>query len=271
MKKSDKIHISNFLNSQNEPFESYKVLSGGNHNRVYNINDKYFFKFKDELAILEESMYFSKYQGKYYPKCYYFDLKNNYIIYELLNAHDAEDATKIENIIDIAFNLSHNSKKTRIKGFGYYGIENPTWISFLKQEVNVSRDYLKKYLDKKDFDIVDRALKTLSKYRIEKRILHGDFGLHNIMVEKSGRMIVIDPEPVLGDWTYDFIFFCLSDKTTIKLISFKKIIERINEPEEKTKAMMIVVMFNRLRRILKYYPEDYNFYLKKWKELEEIY
>lgn len=88
------------------------------------------------------------------------------------------------------------------------------------------------------------------------------------MISSDRDIYFIDPEPVLGDWIYDYIFFCFSDVLTIRKITFDEIIDKINENKNKVKAMMVIVLFNRLRRVLKYSSEDYEEYLEFWKELK---
>lgn len=260
--------IKIFLIKKNEKLINIKKLSGGNNNRIYSVNDKYFVKFKDRFAILEEKNYFTYYKGDYYPKIHCADLRNNFIVYDLLDANDISDAREVKNLINIAYDLSYNTKKTRRKGYGYYGMESESWVDFLKKEINVSKEFLKSNIKSDDLKIVDKALNVISKYTIDKRILHGDFGLHNIMVKNNEKIYIIDPEMVLGDWIYDFIFFCFSDITLTKMITIDEIIKRIDQNNDKTIATMIVVLFNRLRRIYKYSNKDYDEYLKLWERLK---
>ena len=260
--------MEKFLLSKNEELISLKKLNGGNHNRTYAINNKYFVKFKDELSVKEEKMYFGKNNKPYSPKLYSSNIKEKYLIYELLDAKDFDNEELIPDLLEKAFSYSKKLIKTKKKGYGYYGIENNSWIDFLNQEVDVSKDYLKNYLDELDFKIVDKSLNEIKKYSFTKKILHGDFGLHNVMISPDRDIYFIDPEPVLGDWIYDYIFFCFSDVLTIKKITFDEIIDKINENKNKVKAMMVIVLFNRLRRVLKYSSEDYEEYLEFWKELK---
>lgn len=269
-KKDIKI-IEKFLLNRKEKLISLKKLKGGNHNRTYAINNKYFVKFKDELSVKEEKMYFGKNNKPYSPKLYSSNIKEKYLIYELLDAKDFDNEELIPDLLEKAFSYSKKLIKTKKKGYGYYGIENNSWIDFLNQEVDVSKDYLKNYLDELDFKIVDKSLNEIKEYSFTKKILHGDFGLHNVMISSDRDIYFIDPEPVLGDWIYDYIFFCFSDVLTIRKITFDEIVNKINEDKNKVKAMMVIVLFNRLRRMLKYSSEDYEEYLKLWKELEDYY
>jgi len=258
--------INDFLNKRKEKIINIKRGTGGNHNKLFIVNEKYFIKFKDELSVIEEREFFKKDKINS-PKLYYSNIKNKMLVYENLDAIDLEDGSMFKDLIDIVFNYSKESKYTRKNSYGYLGMENDSWIGFLKQEVDVSKDFLKDYISKDNFIIVDNALNEIDKYSFRKRILHGDFGLHNTMITKDKKIYFIDPEVVIGDWIYDFIFYCFSDISVMKMITFDEIINKINENKNKVRAMMIIVMFNRLRRVLKYSKEDFKEYYKSWKQL----
>ena len=55
------------------------------------------------------------------------------------------------------------------------------------------------------------------------------------------------------------------------MIDFEKISNLINEDKNKTKSMMIIVLFNRLRRVLKYSPGDFELYFEYWNKMEDFY
>lgn len=264
--------INKFLKSKNENMESIKELSGGTNNRIYSVNDKYFVKFKDSSSIMGEKYFFSIYQSNLYPKILDCNIEKGYIIYNLLDAKDAENANEIENIIDIVYNESVNRKVTLEKGYGYVSGLRHTWTDFLKNELDDSIEYLKSesLISKFDLNIINSSLKIIEKYPFEKRVIHGDFGLHNIMISNNKSIIIIDPSTVIGDYLYDFIFFCFSDVTLLKLISFQKIFDLLNEDYEKVKAMMIIVLFIRTQRALKYSKSDFPYYYKKYEELIKL-
>ncbi len=90
------------------------------------------------------------------------------------------------------------------------------------------------------------------------------------MISNNKSIIIIDPSTVIGDYLYDFIFFCFSDVTLLKLISFQKIFDLLNEDYEKVKAMMIIVLFIRTQRALKYSKSDFPYYYKKYEELIKL-
>lgn len=52
-----------------------------------------------------------------------------------------------------------------------------------------------------------------------------------------------------------------------KALKDKKIFDLLNEDYEKVKAMMIIVLFIRTQRVLKYSKSDFPYYYKKYEEL----
>ena len=52
-----------------------------------------------------------------------------------------------------------------------------------------------------------------------------------------------------------------------KALKDKKIFDLLNEDYEKVKATMIIVLFIRTQRVLKYSKSDFPYYYKKYEEL----
>ena len=96
-------------------------------------------------------MYF-KYTSEFSPKLYYSNIKNKMLVYELLNAKDLLDANRVQNLIEIVYKYAKSRPETKRHGYGYFGIENNSWLEFLTQEVNNSKQYFidnNKYLGAK--------------------------------------------------------------------------------------------------------------------------
>ena len=113
-------------------------------------------------------------------------------------------------------------------------------------------------IDKK---IVKDAIKILEKYPFEKKLIHGDFGTHNF-IEDNGKFVgIIDPQTILGDSLYDILFAICSNLDLLNTYSLDELYVFINEPKEKIRAMLIVVLYARISRALKYHPNDIPAYL----------
>lgn len=57
-----------------------------------------------------------------------------------------------------------------------------------------------------------RAEHLLEKQAVNPRLLHGDLQGKNILVNNDGRMVAIDPLPVVGDLHYDAAFWCVMEE-----------------------------------------------------------
>ena len=106
----------------------------------------------------------------------------------------------------------------------------------------------------------------MEKYPFTKKIIHGDFGTHNfIKSNETGLLIgIIDPMTVIGDHLYDILFAFASNTQILSSLTLDKICELVNEPKEKVSALLLIVLYSRISRCLKYHPEDINIYLEWW-------
>lgn len=110
-------------------------------------------------------------------------------------------------------------------------------------------------------------VKILEDYKFDKKLIHGDFGTHNFIKVNGKFAGVIDPMPVIGDSLYDTLFAIVSNASVVKNISLNKIYSLLSEPHQKIKAMLIVVIYCRIARCLKYHKQDINIYMDFWNRL----
>jgi streptomycin 6-kinase len=111
----------------------------------------------------------------------------------------------------------------------------------------------------------------LEKYPFDKKLLHGDFGTHNFIQEDGKLVGVIDPMPVIGDYLYDLLFAVVSNVDILSSVSLEDLYNLVNEPPEKIKAMLTIVLYCRISRCLKYHPEDIEIYMEYWNKLTQEY
>lgn len=111
------------------------------------------------------------------------------------------------------------------------------------------------------------AIENIYQIINDKKLIHGDFGTHNFIKVNGKFAGVIDPMPVLGDSLYDTLFAIVSNASVVKNISLDKIYSLLSEPHQKIKAMLIVVLYCRIARCLKYHKHDINIYMDFWNRL----
>ena len=100
--------------------------------------------------------------------------------------------------------------------------------------------------------------------------MHGDFGLHNMLFLNGELVGMIDPQPLIGDPLYEFIFCVLSDKD----VAIHEIVSNIysyvpNESKEKVDAMILFVLFGRIARCVKYHLSELNYFVDLWNFLSK--
>ena len=112
-------------------------------------------------------------------------------------------------------------------------------------------------------------IEILNNYPFEKKLIHGDFGTHNF-VEVTGKFAgVVDPMPVIGDALYDLLFAIVSNASVVSNITLDKIYSITSEPRKKVKAMLIIVLYCRISRCLKYHKQDIDIYMNFWNKLNQ--
>ena len=137
----------------------------------------------------------------------------------------------------------------------------------MKDEVTYSSLNLKKLIPNRK--VVNKCINILENYPFDKKLLHGDFGTHNF-IQDNGKLVgVIDPMPVIGDYLYDLLFAIVSNVDILSSLSLDDIYCLVDEPTEKVKALLTIVLYCRISRCLKYHPEDVAKYMEVWNMLIE--
>ena len=108
--------------------------------------------------------------------------------------------------------------------------------------------------------ITELLTKDLTSFHFEPRLLHGDLGIYNILVNNSNKLVgIIDPYPIVGDSLYDLLFFVVSSENLIS--SFRlDVLETITKaPRKKIILLLLPILLNRIARQLKNKKDATNF------------
>ena len=161
-----------------------------------------------------------------------------------------------KEIISKILEVTKSFSKTSKSGFGYLGEEFDSWSEFLAHEA-----FHRPNINDIDKQIINNAIKTLEKYPFDKKLIHGDFGTHNFIENNEKFVGIIDPQTILGDSLYDILFAICSNVGLLNTYSLDELYLLIDQPKEKIRAMLIVVLYARISRALKYHPNDIPSYL----------
>lgn len=261
--------IQIILNEFNEKYISHKHFTDGAYSKVLLLNNKYLIKQSNILALKAEIEFLKLNKNEHMQKILYIDKKYDFVVYEFIHGEIMKDLSDIsikeltKTIVDLVSKYPNYSSNT----FGYFNEQVYSWSEFLISEVNHSSENIKEYIP--DNTLVLHMIKELEKYPFETKLLHGDFGTHNF-VKKDGKLIgIIDPMPIIGDPIYDILFAFVSNINIIYNLQLEEIYKLINEDNRKILLMLIVVMYCRISRCLKYHKKDITKYMEIWNKIIE--
>lgn len=258
--------INKFLLSINEKLSSIEEMKNGTDSKVVLINNKYIFKFHNTNTIKAEYQFFNSNNNKLNEQIIYVDENFKYIIYRFIESGDK--AFNINQLLKIIKDYVYEYSDYTSNGYGFLFEETSSWKEFLESEINDKKDFALSILTTLDYKKVITALNTLNNYTFNKKLMHGDFGLHNMLFLDNKLTGIIDPQPLIGDPLYDFIFFIFSASKISSLININDIYNLIpNEPKEKINAMITIILFGRIARCIKYNLKDKDYFISLWNSL----
>ncbi|MBE5821746.1 MAG: hypothetical protein E7311_04065 [Clostridiales bacterium] len=261
--------IEIILNKFNEKYVDHKYFTDGAYSKVLLLNNKYLIKQSNKLALKAEVEFLELNKNEYMQKVLFVDKNYDFVAYEFIHGDIMKDLSDIslnkltKTLVEIVSKYPNYNSNT----FGYFDDPVNSWPDFLISEVNYSSQNITQYIPNNE--IVFKVIKELENYPFETKLLHGDFGTHNF-VKKDGKFIgIIDPMSVIGDPLYDILFAFASNINIIYNISLEHIYSLINEDNRKILLMLIVVMYSRISRCLKYHKQDIDKYMEIWNKLIE--
>ena len=260
----DKKIVETFLSLNNLKYETHKYFTDGASSRVILLNNEYLIKQNSALALKAEVEFLKRVAtipkiSDYFQKIVYVEPEYNFVVYSFINGNVMKNPENPKKVVSSLLDITSNLPTYEKEGFGYLGEETKTWVEFLKEEIKYSSGNVPENICENSF--VYKAAENLEKYKFTKKLLHGDFGTHNF-IEVDGNFVgVIDPMPVAGDSLYDLLFGICSNVKLLSSFSLEELLNITNDPKEKIKNLLIVVLYSRISRCLKYHPKDLNIYL----------
>jgi len=265
--QKDKKIMNFLLNHLHEEYKNHKYFNTGASSKVILLNDNYLIKQNTKLILQAEIEFLKQNNSDMFQKIIYVDPKYEFVVYKFISGETMKHVDDVQDTIEKIVNIVKSYNSCTLDGFGYLNEETSSWSRFLKDEVTYSSLNLKKYIPNRKF--VNKCLDIIEHYPFDKKLLHGDFGTHNF-IQDNGKLVgVIDPMPVIGDYLYDLLFAIVSNVNVLSSVSLEYIYSLVDEPSEKIKAMLAVVLYCRISRCLKYHPQDIDIYMDVWNKLIE--
>jgi len=247
----------------NIKYKNHKHFTDGVSSKVFVLNDLYLVKQSTKEALRAEVMYLKDNVSPLMQEIVYIDEEFNFVIYKFIVGEVMYKVDNPRDVINKIIPITLAYKPTILNGYGYMDELVDTWENFLKLETN-DNDILKYYIDDSK---VNNAIENLKKYTFTKCLIHGDFGTHNFIKNNGILVGVIDPMTVIGDPLYDLLFAIVSNVDILKTLTLEDIYKLSDESNDKIRNLLIVVLYARMIRCLKYHREDIDFYLDFYKQI----
>lgn len=264
--------IDKALKVLNIDYISHNYFNHGTYSKVVLLNDVYLIKQSNVSALKAEVEFLKLNQKEIFQQIIYIDPNYEFVIYRFIPGDVMKKVDDIPDFIHNIFSVTTNYKPYSSKYFGYLNEEVSSWSEFLKREIDYSSNNLKtfeNYSNIIDVNILYEYADKLDTYPFEKKLLHGDFGCHNF-IKSNGKFVgIIDPMPVIGDYLYDLLYAIVSNVQVVDSITFEDIIKLVNEPKEKVFYLLLIVLYSRIYRCLKYNNAYIDVYMNFWNNLLE--
>ena len=250
--------INEICNVLNIKYEKHKFFNDGVSSKVMLINDKYLVKENTVEELKAEVLYLNDNISNIMQKVVYIDKDYRYVVFEFIEGNVMRDVKDVKDLLSKLILVVSNYKETNIDGFGYMDNIQKSWGEFLLDEIS-SCDNVKAYIPSDQY--VKKCIDNLKNYKFKKVLLHGDFGTHNF-IENNGKLVgIIDPQTVIGDSIYDLLFAIVSNTDILSSLSLDDIYSLCDENKDKIHDLLVVVLYSRISRCLKYHPQDISIYM----------
>lgn len=238
-------------------------------NRVLIIKKKYVIKRAPKDILRAEKLFIEQSHKINVERIIDTNIDESYSIYEYIDGDTIHRLNDVENCLINIYELINQYSEIDIEGYGDIFDLKKTWIDFLKTEINRQSKYVSSYMFDLKFKVIEK-LKLLEKYPIKKKLIHGDLGCFNIICKEKRIVGIIDPRTIIGDPIYDFIYFIFSNYNIANEINLAEIFNILDEPEEKTFAMIYILLYDRIAREQKNNTCYKDKFMKVWNKVEEL-
>lgn len=259
----EKIEFINKVKGKN-----VEILKKGQYKEVYMIDNKYILKKSNKERIKAEKIFFDIYKENIYEKVVSYKENSDYILYQYINNKKINlyDCNIKKYIMEI-LKIIRNYKSIDVYGYGDVLTPVNAWSIYLEQEIKTKRKDM--MCENEKFKKVKEAIKEIEKFKFEKKLIHGDLGIYNVLFRDNEIIGIIDPRTIIGDATYDFIYFLFSHISIIKSITIPEIMEILKkDSKEKIINLMYIILYDRISIEAKHNMKTrIGEYEKLWKEL----
>jgi hypothetical protein len=258
--KDVELYTGNYLGDAEKRY----YTDGATDTKVFSLAKKYLIKITDLNTIKTQVEFFRQNHDAAFQNlvCHSEDL--GYLCFDFIDGErflDGEISPE-ETILQLSRIVGSYCRYPH-DGYGFLNEEHVSWRAFLLDEI----EYARRNIGEISTEKVMTALDIAGRHNPEQFLMHGDFGAHNFLVEK-GKIRVIDPMPLVGDYLYDFYFALLSNNKIFDELGMEAIYRYFGERDlGYRRALMVVALYVRMSRAAIYDEEHLQAYIDLYRNI----
>jgi len=165
--------------------------------------------------------------------------------------------------------LNHYTVVEQGSSWGRIDIPHPSWKQFNEQSIREARMNVSSLLSEADYELVQSLVYRLwqDERGMKRYLLHGDTGVHNFVFDRGELQAIIDPSPIEGPVSYDFLYaFCSSpdDLNIETLLAGYEFLKNESMDLMRLTQEVLVQLYCRIGICLRHHPHDLAGYLQAW-------
>ncbi|ANS76801.1 hypothetical protein AWM70_21275 [Paenibacillus yonginensis] len=261
----------------NDEIVSFQRLSGTTSGLVLRLESKhgskYILKFDNPNQIELVKQLIDTYKNSVLlPKVLLSAKDSSYFVYTFLDGTTHFNRGPKSNwmkilVVDL---LNKYVEHNEINTWGRIEYPRETWKEFNEISIEETRMNLGNVLSIEDYNYVKLKARKLfydDSKQGNKYLLHGDTGVHNFVYNDETLIGVIDPSPMVGPITYDFLYaFCSSpdDINSETLFAASDLLEHGNKERTRLIEETLIHLYCRIGLSVRHHPNDLTDYLQAW-------
>lgn len=253
-----------------------KPLIGGTMSQVVLLHEQnsksYVLKLNKASVTKSEADFLLAYQEvSLLPDIAAVDSCHRYMVYEYIPGTIVKPVSNKRKILQtLVSDLINQYQPISVyTGWGWPDALASSWPQFLSQEVQAAQKIIDPFLKKESIHITAPLVNIEDWDKIQKPpyLIHGDCGVHNLIVHKEELVGVIDPAPIAGFPHYDVIYAFFSSPEDLSKDTLDVALEKLSVelPEKKWLYEEVRIgLYVRIGICLKHHPADLPAYLNAW-------
>jgi fructosamine-3-kinase len=262
-------------------YKKITPLKGGSTSNVTLVElengDKWVIKSNEPSVIKLESLFLQFYKSnKLLPRIHFVADDFTYLAYTYIEGCIKRAANKKDILPQLCHQLINTYQKRRNNNeWGWADDPVSSWSQFLESRVEDTCPLLHE-LPNEEHNLVIALInhENRSKSLHSPYYLHGDCGVHNIIIKNETIQAVIDPTPVYGPRHYDLLYAFCSSPDHLTWSTIQTAMNYLKGQPMDRKVLVeevLLILYFRMGTCKRHHSEDFPQYLVAWKYWKQLF